>query len=105
MQMQYAVGLRGKPFPDLEASVGQPEIVHMQHTNSVAPCLLDAEIGFCRPRQQIGTALRSYQQLVGKAVADIQACVTRASVYDNSPNPAVLLIHHRLERSREPTLA
>ena len=70
--MHYAVGLSGKPFPDLETSVRQPEIVHMQHTNSVALCLPDPEIGLCRPGSQIGTALRSDEQLIGKPVDDFQ---------------------------------
>ena len=47
----------------------------MQHADPVPPSLLDAEIGLCRPGQQIGTAFGSDQQLVGKTGDDPQARV------------------------------
>ena len=86
MQMHHAVGLGRKPLPKLATPGRQPEIVLMQNANSIGPSLLDAEIGLCRPRLQIGTALRSDEQRVGKAVGDLEARVTRASVYDNYLN-------------------
>src|ERR1700736_5787990 len=103
--MQHAVGLGRKPLPKLATPGRQPEIVLMQNANSIGPSLLDAEIGLCRPRLQIGTALRSDEQRVGKAVGDLEARVTLASVYDNYLNSLVLLIHYRLERGGEPTLS
>src|SRR5271163_2543742 len=105
MQMHQTVGLSGKPFADLGTPGRQPEIVHMKHANFVAPGLLHAEIGLCRPGQQIGTVFGSDQQLAGKAVDDLQARVSRASVDDNHLNSAVLLIYNRLERGGEPSLA
>src|SRR5271165_3852305 len=105
MQMHYAIGLSGKPFPDLGAPGRQPEIVDMKHADPVGSCLLDPEIGLCRPRQQIGAVFGSDQQLAGKAVDDLQARVCRASVDDNYLNSAVFLIHDRLEGGSEPSLA
>src|SRR5208282_2261551 len=104
MQMHHTVGLSRKPTPDLGTPVRQPEVILMKKANSVALGLFDAEIGLCRPGQQIGTALRSDGQLVGKAVNDCQARVVRACVYDNYLNSPVLLIHDRLERGSEPSL-
>src|SRR4051794_17861951 len=105
MQMHDTVGLSGKPFPEFGTPVRQPQIVLMQNADSIGPGLLDTEIGLCRPRFQIATALRSDEQLVGKALDDLQARVNRASVYDNYFNSVVLLIRDRLERSGEPTLS
>jgi hypothetical protein len=56
-------------------------------------------------KSEIGTVFGSDQQLVGKAVDDFQARVSRASVDDNYLNSAVLLIHDRLEGGSEPSLA
>src|ERR1700682_2404332 len=100
--MQQASGWGTKPLPKLATPGRQPEIVLMQNANSIGPSLLDAEIGLCRPRLQIGTALRSDEQRVGKAVGDLEARVTRASVDDNYLNSLVLLIHYRFGRGGGP---
>jgi hypothetical protein len=93
--MHDGVRLGGKPFPDLSAPGWHPEIVLMQHANSVAPCLLHPKIGLRHPRQQIGTTSRSDEQRIGKAVNDFQGRLTFACVNDNYLNSVVLLIHDR----------
>ena len=66
--MQNAIGLNGKPVPELGTSVREPDIIHMQDAYSIAPGLLDAEVGRRRIGNEIGAMVCSDVQSIGKAV-------------------------------------
>ena len=52
MQVHHGVGPNTKPFAELDTSVRQPQIVHMQDTNMIAASLLYTEIGPGHVRQE-----------------------------------------------------
>jgi hypothetical protein len=79
MQVHHGVGPSTKPFPELDTSVRQPQIVHMQDANMIAASLLYTEIG---PRhvRQVGTMKGSNIELIRKGVDYLQAGVIRTCI-------------------------
>jgi hypothetical protein len=97
MQMHHGVGPSTKPFPELDTSVGQPQIVHVQDTNMIAASLLYTEIGPCHIGQ-VRTIEGPNIELMSKGIDYLQARVICTCINKQNLDSLLPLIDDGLER-------